>query len=150
MLRSRVIRWQLLLVLFLLPMAVLAQTSPVGKWKTMDDKTGKPKSIVEIYQATDGSLSGKVLQVLQSDKGPHPVCDQCEGERKDKPVEGMKIVWDVKHNGDAWDGGSILDPKNGKIYSVKLQPSADGKTMEVRGFLGFSLLGRSQTWTREP
>jgi uncharacterized protein (DUF2147 family) len=138
------------LALALLPMAAFAQSTPVGKWKTVDDKTQKPKSTVEIYETTNGSLAGKVLQVLESDKGPHPVCDLCDGERKNKPIEGMVILWGVKHDGDVWDGGKILDPKNGKMYSVKLSPSADGKTMEVRGFLGFSLLGRSQTWTREP
>ena len=136
-----------LLLLLVLPLSVLAQSSPVGKWRTLDDKTGKPKSIVQIDQRTDGTLSGRVLEVLQSDKGPNPVCDDCTGSRHNQPVRGMEILWGVKPHGDVWEDGKILDPKNGKVYSVKLRPIKGGK-MEVRGFLGISLLGRTQTWIR--
>lgn len=137
------------LLLCLLPLAAFAQNTPVGKWRTIDDKTGKPKSIVEIYETTNGTLAGKVLTVLQSDQGPHPVCEKCEGDRHNKPVEGMVIMWNVRKDEDEWDGGKILDPHNGSVYSVKLRPSADGKTMDVHGYIGFSLFGRSQTWMRE-
>ncbi|MBS0199613.1 MAG: DUF2147 domain-containing protein [Proteobacteria bacterium] len=138
------------LCLSLLPLAAFAQNaSPVGTWTTIDDTTHKPKSHVEIYTTTNGSLAAKVVEVLQSDQGPHPVCDACSGDRKGKPVEGMVIMWNVRKDGDTWDGGKILDPHNGKTYSVKLTPSADGSKMEVRGYMGFSLLGRSQTWIRK-
>lgn len=125
-----------------------AQGAPVGQWTTIDDKTGKPKSIVEIYEAKDGSIAGRVVDVLQSDRGPNPVCDKCTGANKGKPVEGMVIMWGVKKKGDAWEGGKILDPATGKVYSVKVTPTADGSKLDVRGFMGFSMLGRTQTWVR--
>ena len=125
-----------------------AQATPVGLWKTIDDKTQKPKSVVEIYQAKDGSLAGRVAEVLQSDRGPNPVCDKCSGDRKDKPVKGMVILWGIKQKGDVWEGGQILDPASGKVYSVKVTPVDGGRKLEVRGFMGFSLLGRTQTWVR--
>ena len=124
-----------------------AEMTPVGSWRTIDDKTGKVKSIVEIRDA-GGTLEGKVAQVINSDKGPNPLCDACSGERKDKPVTGMTILWGVKRDGDVWDGGSILDPNNGKTYSVKLTPIENGNKLEVRGFMGWSLLGRTQVWER--
>jgi uncharacterized protein (DUF2147 family) len=141
----------LLLALPLLaaPFMASAQDSPVGTWTTIDDKTGKPKSVVEIYETRNGSLAGRVEKVLQSDRGPNPVCDKCSGERKNKPVEGMVILWGIKQDGDVWDGGKILDPASGKVYSVKVTPIEDGKKLEVRGFMGFSLLGRTQTWVRQ-
>ncbi|HEX7816313.1 DUF2147 domain-containing protein [Dyella sp.] len=125
-----------------------ADNSPVGTWRTIDDTTHKPKSIVEISEV-NGQLQGKVLQVLQSDEGPHPVCKACDGERKDKPIEGMVILWGVKQDGDVWDGGKILDPKNGKTYKVKLQTTEGGKKLDVHGYIGFSLIGRSQIWERQ-
>ncbi|MFC3549768.1 DUF2147 domain-containing protein [Lysobacter cavernae] len=128
--------------------AAFAQTSPVGTWTTIDDKTQKPKSVVEVYQAKDGSLAGRVSDVLQSDRGPNPVCDKCSGDRKNQPVKGMVILWGIKQKGDTWEGGQILDPTSGKVYSVKVTPIEGGKKLEVRGFMGFSLLGRTQTWVR--
>ena len=122
--------------------------TPVGTWKTIDDTTGKPKSIVQITEQ-DGQLQGKVLQVLQSDEGPHPVCRKCEGERKDQPVEGMTIMWGVTRDGDVWDGGKILDPHNGKTYKVKLRMLDHGNKLDVHGYIGFALLGRSQVWERQ-
>lgn len=128
--------------------AAFAQTSPVGTWTTIDDKTQKPKSVVEVYQAKDGSLAGRVSDVLQSDRGPNPVCDKCSGDRKNQPVKGMVILWGIKQKGDTWEGGQILDPASGKVYSVKVTPIEGGNKLEVRGFMGFSLLGRTQTWVR--
>lgn len=77
-----------------------AADSPAGRWQTIDDETGKPKSIVEIQQAADGSLTGKVVEILQSDHGPNPLCTECEGERKDQPITGMTILWDLKPDGE--------------------------------------------------
>ncbi|WP_426269296.1 DUF2147 domain-containing protein [Dyella kyungheensis] len=125
-----------------------AEVTPVGTWKTIDDETGKPKSIVKITDE-GGELKATVIQVLQSEDGPHPICKACDGERKDKPVEGMNIMWGVHKDGDTWDGGKILNPHDGKIYKVKLQPSADGTKMTVRGYIGFSLLGKTQVWERQ-
>lgn len=130
------------------PLAAFAQQTPVGTWTTIDDKTNQPKSVVEVYEAPDGSLSGKVLEVLQSDKGPNPVCTNCDGDRKDQPIEGMVMLWGVARTGNEWKGGKILDPATGKIYSVKMSLDNAGETLEVRGFMGFSLLGKTQTWKR--
>jgi len=138
----------LALLLLALPAAAFAQSSPLGQWTTIDDKTQKPKSVVEIYEAKDGSLAGRVAEVLQSDRGPNPVCDKCSGERKNKPVKGMVILWGIRKKGAAWEGGQILDPATGKVYSVKVTPTDGGKKLDVRGFMGFSLLGRTQTWMR--
>jgi len=128
---------------------VLAATSsPVGTWKTIDDKTHQPKSLVQITEQ-NGVLEGKVIKVLATDDGPNPLCKSCDGDRKDKPIEGMTILWGLKQDGDEWNGGQILDPKNGKIYKVKLSLDATGKKLDVHGYIGFSLIGRSQTWERQ-
>ena len=143
-----------LLALLALPlMAVsamaMAQNTPVGSWTTIDDETGKPKSVEEIYEARDGTLAGRVDEILQSDRGPNPMCDKCTGANKGKPVKGMVILWGVKQKGNTWEGGKILDPASGKVYSVKVTPTEGGSKLEVRGFMGFSLLGRTQTWVRQ-
>ena len=126
-----------------------ANDTPVGTWKTIDDATGQAKSLVQITEH-NGELQGKVLQVLQSDEGPHPLCRKCEGERKNQPVEGMTILWGVTRDGDSWEGGRILDPHNGKTYKVKLRMLDNGQKLDVHGYIGFSLLGRSQVWERQP
>ncbi|MGA9421259.1 MAG: DUF2147 domain-containing protein [Rhodanobacteraceae bacterium] len=128
--------------------SVVAAQTPAGTWTTIDDATGKPKSIVEISEQ-NGELTGKVVEVLQSDQGPHPICKECEGERKNQPVEGMTILWGLKRDGDQWDGGHILDPHNGKIYKCKVHVTDNGEKLDVRGFIGFSLLGRTQVWQRK-
>ncbi len=147
-------RAKLVVLLLALPLAALssaafAQNSPVGKWRTIDDKTGKVKSVVEITETSNGTLQGKVLQVLDSEKGPNPLCDACKGANHNKPIEGMVIAWGLRHEGASWDDGKIMDPKNGKVYSAKMTPIEGGKKLEVRGYLGFSLLGRTQTWVRD-
>ncbi|HUB88378.1 MAG TPA: DUF2147 domain-containing protein [Dyella sp.] len=124
-----------------------ANDTPVGTWRQIDDVTGKPKSIIQITE-DNGKLQGKVMQILLSDDGPHPICRKCDGERKDQPVEGMVIMWGVSKDDDVWDGGKILDPKNGKVYSVKLTLADGGQKLDVHGYIGFSLLGRSQVWER--
>ncbi|MEO6968996.1 MAG: DUF2147 domain-containing protein [Rhodanobacteraceae bacterium] len=129
--------------------AFAASDTPVGAWTQVDDETGKPKSIIEISQAADGTLQGMVKTVIFSDQGPHPVCKLCDGARHNQPVEGMTIMWGVKRDGDVWDGGQILDPKNGKTYKVKLTLTDGGQKLDVHGYIGFSLLGRSQVWKRK-
>lgn len=128
--------------------AVVQAASPVGVWRTIDDKTGKERSIVRISEV-NGELRGVVEQIHDfPGDDPKHLCKDCKGERKDKPIVGMTILWGLKQNGDEWSGGEILDPKNGKIYRCKMTPSADGKQLNVRGFIGVSLIGRSQTWHR--
>lgn len=131
--------------------AALADTStPAGLWRTIDDKTGKERSLVRITE-TNGVYEGKVEKLLnrQPDDDPDNLCRKCEGERKDKPVIGMTILWNLEREGDQYTGGEILDPKNGKIYRAKMKLLDGGRKLEVRGFIGISLLGRSQTWIRE-
>ncbi|KHL55752.1 DUF2147 domain-containing protein [Xanthomonas cannabis] len=142
----------LLVALPLAAASLLAQASdsPVGRWKTIDDETGKPKSVVQIEQAANGTLSGKVVEILQSAKGPNPLCDKCEGERKGKPIKGMTILWGLKAGGTAvWDGGSVLDPAKGKTYKAKITLTEGGKKLQMRGYVGIEALGRTQTWVRE-
>jgi uncharacterized protein (DUF2147 family) len=125
-----------------------ADDTPVGTWRQVDDATGKVKSIIQITD-NNGQLQGKVLQVLISDDGPHPVCKKCDGDRKDQPIEGMTIMWGVSKDGDVWDGGKILDPQSGTVYKVKLTMETGGQKLDVRGYVGFSLMGRTQTWVRQ-
>jgi uncharacterized protein (DUF2147 family) len=123
-----------------------ADMSPVGRWQTIDDATGKPKSIVEISD-TGGELQGKVVELLNPSK-PNPTCDNCDGDRKGKPIQGMTILWGVKKDGDSWGGGKILDPEKGKVYGATLTPEAGGQKLQVRGYLGISMLGRTQEWNK--
>lgn len=137
----------LIMVLALLPMATSAQNSPIGRWKTIDDETGKVKSIVEISQAANGTLQGKVVEVLQSDRGPNPTCDKCSGANKDKPVKGMTILWGLKQDGDEWNGGTVLDPAKGKTYKSKVELLEGGKKLGMSGCIAF--ICRQQVWVRE-
>ncbi|KLD78510.1 DUF2147 domain-containing protein [Xanthomonas hyacinthi] len=143
----------LLLALPLSVAALVAQaadTSPVGRWQTIDDDTGKPKSIVQIEQAGNGTLSGKVIEILQSNKGANPLCAKCDGAQKGKPIKGMTILWGLKPDGSAvWSGGSVLDPAKGKTYKAKVTLSDGGKKLQLRGYIGIEALGRTQTWIRE-
>lgn len=115
----------------------------VGTWKTIDDETKQPKALVQISESASGELSGKIVKLFNN---PDAVCSKCDGANKDKPVVGMNILWGLKKDGDAWEGGKILDPKTGKVYSAKLKVAGD--KLEVRGFLGMALLGRTQTWVK--
>ena len=142
-------------LLLALPLAMAALSahaadSAVGRWKTIDDKTGKVKSIVEISQAPNGTLSGKVVEILHSDKGPNPVCDDCDGANKGKPVKGMTILWNLKQDKGSttkWSGGTVLDPANGKTYKSKLELQAGGKKLGMSGCVTF--ICREQVWVRE-
>lgn len=140
----------LALPLCLAALSAQAADSAAGRWKTIDDKTGKVKSIVEISQAANGALTGKVVEILQSDKGPNPVCDGCEGANKNKPVKGMTILWNLsqdKGSHSKWSGGTILDPANGKTYKSKLELQPGGGKLDVSGCIAF--ICRTQTWVRE-
>ena len=125
--------------------ALFAQ-SPVGTWKTVDDNTGQDKSYVEIYKKSDGSLEGKVIKILTKGK-ENAKCENCKGSKHNQPVTGMVIMEGLKKSGDKWKGGQILDPENGKVYKCQISLK-DENTLDVRGFIGFSLIGRTQTWHR--
>jgi uncharacterized protein (DUF2147 family) len=123
--------------------------SPVGLWKTIDDATGKEKSLVRITES-GGVLSGKVEKSLDPDAKPDQKCDECTDGRKGQPIIGMTIIRNIKkgERERQWDGGDILDPNNGKVYRLRLTPSDDNKKLDVRGYFGTPMLGRSQTWLR--
>lgn len=130
--------------------AVHAQTTPVGLWKTFDDDSGKPSSLVRIVSA-QGMLEGRIEKLLDPDEAPNPLCQACTDSRHNQPVLGMTILRNVRHNDGhpgQWDGGDILDPDNGKLYRVVLKPAPDGRWLELRAYLGTPLFGRSQKWQR--
>ena len=145
---------RILAIAFLLVAAAgsaLAQTAtPAGLWKTVDDSTKKDKSLVRIVE-TNGVYSGKVEKIIDPESPKDATCKECSDERKDKPVLGMTLIRNVRQNdGDKgiWDGGDILDPNNGKVYRVRLKPIDGGSKLEVRGYIGTPMLGRTQTWIR--
>lgn len=121
--------------------------SCVGKWITVDDETGKKKSIVEFYKK-DEKLYGKITYMYpQSGQDPNAKCTKCAGDRKNQPVLGMQIVRGMKWNGSEWDEGTILDPENGKIYSAKIWLDPENKDrLNMRGYLG--PIYRTQRWIR--
>ena len=129
--------------------ATFAQATPAGLWKTIDDHTGKERSLIRITDK-GGVFSGTIEKGLDPDR-QKTTCDACTDERKDQPLLGMTVIRNVKkseRDADLWDGGDILDPDNGKVYKVRLKPVDDGRKLEVRGYIGAPLLGRTQTWIR--
>lgn len=114
----------------------------VGKWKTVDDETGEAKSIVEIFQKTDGKYYGKISKLLI--KPENDKCVRCKDDRKNKPLLGLEIIRGITKRGDEFSGGTITDPKNGKTYKCTI--TREGNKLLVRGYVGFSLIGRTQTW----
>ena len=120
-----------------------------GTWVTIDDETGLAKSHVNIW-VHNGVAYGKVTKLLNRKPGedPDPVCNECTGESHGKKVVGLTILWGLKADGDEWTGGHIMDPKNGKVYKCKIKLQDGGKTLKVRGFIGFSLIGRNQIWKK--
>ena len=126
----------------------LAQMSPVGLWKTVDDDTKVEKSLVRIKEG-GGVFSGTIEKLLDPATKPDAVCDKCSDERKDKPLLGLVILRNLRQNADdntVWDGGDVVDPKNGKVYRTRLKPVDDGRKLEMRGYIG--PFYRTQTWIR--
>jgi uncharacterized protein (DUF2147 family) len=136
-----------LLALTLL-VCTLQAASPVGRWRTFDDKTGKPRAVVAVYEQ-NGRLFGRIESSFNPQTPPKR-CTRCTDERKDQVVVGMVIVRNLRPKGAEFTDGDILDPDNGSVYRCRMKLSPDGATLQVRGYIGFSLLGRSQSWTRLP
>src|SRR5690554_2154695 len=133
------------MVMFALGTFMTQAQSVTGKWKTIDDKTGEAKSIVEVYER-DGKIYGKVIEILNPEK-KDAKCQNCKGSDKDKPILGLVIVKGLSKDGNEWNGGQILDPNKGKLYKCSM--SLEGKdVLKVRGYVGISLLGRTQTWKK--
>jgi uncharacterized protein (DUF2147 family) len=127
-----------------------AQTSsPAGFWETIDDKTGSPRAVIEITEDQAGVLTGKVIKGLVKGEPLDKRCTACTDARKDQPIIGMTVVTGMHKDGEDWDGGEILDPDTGKIYRCKMHLEKGGTELIVHGFIGISLLGRSQTWVRQ-
>jgi|JFJP01.1.fsa_nt_gi uncharacterized protein (DUF2147 family) len=134
-----------LVLLFVLFFQIVQCQSVLGTWKTFDDETGKEKSIVEIYEQ-DGKIYGKIIELLEKEnKGKK--CIKCNGADKDKPILGLVIIRGLSKDEDEYNGGKILDPKSGKIYKCSLSLESKDK-LTVRGYIGISLLGRTQKWIR--
>ena len=123
--------------------------SPVGQWHTSDEKTGELKSMVVIFEQ-QGVMKGRVEKVLRKDADPAAKCDKCSDDRKNQPVVGLEIIRGAKKaiGKNVWEDGEILDPENGRTYSLRLTPIENGAKLEVRG--SFGPIGRTQTWVRVP
>src|SRR5262249_35887682 len=129
--------------------AFASELSPVGLWKTIDDTTGKPRGLVGITER-NGEYQGKVEKVfIEPGEDPDPKCEKCDGARHNQPVIGMTILWGLKKQGDEYEGGAILDPESGKAYRARLRLDAEEGNFTGRGFIGFALLRRTQTWMRD-
>jgi len=124
-----------------------AQMTPVGSWHSMDEKTGELKSLIVIADK-GGALNGHIEKLLRKEADPKGVCKECRDDRKDKPMLGLEIIRGAKQveGKDVWEGGKILDPENGKEYTLRMTPIEGGKKLEVRGSIAF--FGRTQTWVR--
>jgi uncharacterized protein (DUF2147 family) len=126
----------------------LAQATPAGLWKTIDDKTGKERSLIRVSES-GGVYTGRIEKRLDPDAKPTDVCDKCTDERKNQPLQGLVLIRNVKASADdkeIFEGGDITDPENGKVYRVRLKPMEGGKKLEVRGYIG--PFYRNQTWIR--
>jgi uncharacterized protein (DUF2147 family) len=128
--------------------AQATEDTPVGRWVTISDKDHSPRSVIEISDA-GGTLQGTVRKIFdRPGDNPQHLCMSCDGALKNKPVVGMTVITGMKRDGSGWDGGSIFDPGSGNTYSGEMHLDG-GDKLVVRGYLGISLLGRSQTWIRE-
>jgi uncharacterized protein (DUF2147 family) len=121
--------------------------TPAGLWKTVDDKTGKPRGFVRLYEE-----NGEIFGRIESSADPAEAkerCEKCAGERKNQPMIGLVILRRMKKSGEEYSGGDILDPDTGVVYRCKLRMLEQGQKLELRGYVGFALLGRSQIWIRQ-
>ncbi len=150
--RTRHVTVVLNVLLTVFPQLALAQVissldSPVGVWRTIDDKTRQPHGLVRVFER-----NGELVATIETSFDPkelNDICDKCPGERKNKKVIGMEIMRGMRKKGNEYSGGEILDPDTGSIYKCRMTLEAGGKQLVVRGFIGISLVGRSQIWYRE-
>jgi uncharacterized protein (DUF2147 family) len=140
-------RW-LLLVLFA-ALSASAQTvspSPMGTWRTFDDRTGKERSLVRIEE-TGGVLTGRIVAAIDPVDGAR-TCTGCDDDRKGKPMIGLEIIRGMRQQGDVWTGGRVLDPQTGSVYRGTMHLEEGGRKLVLRGYVVIPLFGRSQTWLR--
>mgnify|MGYP003347600143 FL=1 len=137
------------LLTLLMTSIVLADSTPAGLWRTIDDHSGKEKSLIRIVEVT-GEFQGTIEKIFpEPGEDPNPNCEKCPGNKKNKPIIGMMILTGLKKDNGLWSGGEILDPQNGKTYRCKMWLEKQGRELHVRGFIGVALLGRTQVWKRE-
>lgn len=134
----------ILIVSFFLT-STYAQKTVLGKWKSIDDETGKALGVVEIYEE-EGKIYGKIIDILIP-KDRNKTCEKCPGEDKDKPILGLTVIKDLQKDGNEYNGGHILDPKHGKLYKCYINLENEDK-LKIRGYVGISLFGRTQYWHR--
>lgn len=134
--------------IFLVISSGFAAEGIVGDWVTIDDTTHKPRALVRITD--ENGVISATIQKVYKEEGDTGICQKCPGEFQGKPVQGLRFVWGLKPSGsNQWDGGQILDPKNGKIYRCKMKLNPNANSLDVRGYIGISLLGRTQVWLRK-
>ncbi len=131
-----------ILIAIIISATTVSAQSIVGKWKSIDDETGKPKSVVEIFEK-NGKVYGKIVKLFRDpSEDQDPVCDKCDDDRKDKKIIGMEIIRDMEKDDSEWEDGTIMDPKKGTVYDCKLW--LEGGNLKVRGYVLF--IYRTQTW----
>jgi uncharacterized protein (DUF2147 family) len=146
---TRAALWSLFVIAAMAPCGSRASDaqSPIGLWKTFDDSTGIARALVSIYEK-DGRLFGRIEKVVEA-KSDNELCSACKDERKNQPIIGLVIIRNVEKQGDAYGGGDILDPESGSVYRCKMHLEQGGTRLIVRGYIGFSFIGRSQSWQRQ-
>ncbi len=129
--------------------SIASDLSPIGNWKTIDDVTGKTRSILKISKSSDHTLVGEIVKIFPNPgETENQVCSVCKGANYNKPIVGLMIMWGLKEKNGKWSGGHILDPKTGKIYRIKMEVFNNGAQLKVHGYIGVPLLGKTQIWER--
>lgn len=135
-------------LLALAPGLVTAELTAAGRWTVIDDEDHQPVAVMKIFEQ-NGEYLGLIEDIVsRPGEDPNPICSNCPGPLKDSPIRGLTIMHGLKRQGGRYTGGRILDPDSGSYYRVKMSLAPDGNTLKVRGYLGVSLLGRTQTWYR--
>ena len=145
--RKMIVSWLAGLVVASTLSASAMASGPTGLWKQVDENN-EVRSLIQIDEAS-GVFSGKIVKIFpHADEPKNPLCDGCKGAKKDAPLLGLRIIENVRAVGGAYSGGTIIDPEDGSEYKVKMTPSDDGQSLDVRGYIGVEMMGRSQIWLR--